>query len=166
MPPVSPGDTRNNSGLIAPSPVISVPVPVFGDGAQSRTGVSLIPPGEPAAAAPAVVAPAASRAPHAVAAPVARPPQTPPMFTAPVPRSAAPEPPASPLRGPIAEPAAPARLGYPDELRDADLAKVVSVALPGLAAIAGMTAFGGLVGYRQARAGYLVHAAGAGRFLR
>jgi hypothetical protein len=57
------------------------------------------------------------------------------------------------------------RLGYPAELRDADLAKVVSTALPGLAAMAGMTAFGGLVGYRQARAGYLTRAAGAGRFL-
>jgi hypothetical protein len=40
------------------------------------------------------------------------------------------------------------------------------MALPGLAAIAGMTAMGGLVGYRQARAGYLLRAAGAGRFLR
>jgi hypothetical protein len=59
----------------------------------------------------------------------------------------------------------PVRLGYPDDLRDADLAKVVSMALPGLAAMAGMTALGGLVGYRQARAGYLLRAAGVGRFL-
>ena len=57
------------------------------------------------------------------------------------------------------------RLGYPDELRNADLATVVSMALPGLAAMAGMTALGGLLGYRQARAGYQLRAAGAGRFL-
>jgi hypothetical protein len=34
-----------------------------------------------------------------------------------------------------------------------------------LAAIAGMTALGGVIGYRQARAGYVLQAAGAGRFL-
>jgi hypothetical protein len=56
-------------------------------------------------------------------------------------------------------------LGYSDDLRGADLAKVVSMALPGLAAMAGMTAIGGVVGYRQARAGYLLRAAGVGRFL-
>ena len=75
--------------------------------------------------------------------------------------------PAPPPRRPLAggEPPAPVRLGYPDDLRDADLATIVSMALPGLAAIAGMTALGGLVGYRQARSGYVLRAAAAGRFL-
>ena len=40
------------------------------------------------------------------------------------------------------------------------------MALPGLAALVGITALGGLFGYRQAKAGYVLHAAGAGRFLR
>ena len=57
------------------------------------------------------------------------------------------------------------RLGYPAELRDADFAKIAALALPGLAAIVGMTAFGGVIGYRQAKAGDLLRAAGAGRFL-
>jgi hypothetical protein len=95
--------------------------------------------------------------------------------------SAAPPPPAAPLtRTAIAprvvsglpaqrqsgvDPAS-VRLGYPEELRSADITKLALVALPGLAAIAGMTALGGVIGYRQARAGYVLQAAGAGRFLR
>ena len=72
---------------------------------------------------------------------------------------------------PIAPPEAPAestgllRLGYPDEFRNADLGHVAALALPGLAAIAGMTALGGILCYRQAKAGYVLRAAGAGRFL-
>ncbi|MCW1957884.1 MAG: hypothetical protein KIH64_004915, partial [Mycobacterium sp.] len=57
------------------------------------------------------------------------------------------------------------QLGYPDELRNADLGHLVSTALPGLAALAGMTVLGGLLGYRQAKAGYVLRAAGAARFL-
>jgi hypothetical protein len=56
-------------------------------------------------------------------------------------------------------------LGYPEELRSADITKLALMALPGLAAIAGMTALGGVIGYRQARAGYVLQTAGAGRFL-
>jgi hypothetical protein len=65
----------------------------------------------------------------------------------------------------VPDPAESLRLGYPEELRNADFGKVASVALPGLAAIAGMTALGGMFGYRQAKAGYLLRTAGAGRFL-
>jgi hypothetical protein len=73
----------------------------------------------------------------------------------------------SPPRGPVveAQPPVAERLGYPDALRDADVATLFSMALPGLVAMAGMTALGGALGYRQARAGYLLRAAGAGRFL-
>ena len=70
-----------------------------------------------------------------------------------------------PLPRPVSEPPESVRLGYPAELRDADFAKIAALALPGLAAIVGMTAFGGVIGYRQAKAGYLLRAAGAGRFL-
>ena len=55
--------------------------------------------------------------------------------------------------------------GYPEALRPADVGVLAAAALPGLAAIAGLTALGGFLGYRQARAGYLVRAAGVGRFL-
>lgn len=55
--------------------------------------------------------------------------------------------------------------GYQGSLRAADVGVLAVAALPGLAAIAGLTALGGFLGYRQARAGYLLRAAGAGRFL-
>jgi hypothetical protein len=57
------------------------------------------------------------------------------------------------------------RLGYPEDLRYANFAELAAVALPGLAALVGLTALGGLLGYRQAKAGYLLRTAGAGRFL-
>ena len=87
-------------------------------------------------------------------------------------------PPAVPLAGGITPPAAPVpqrpsagapppegRLGYPAYLRNADFAQVAAVALPGLAAILGVTALGGFLGYRQAKAGFVLRAAGTARFL-
>ena len=71
-----------------------------------------------------------------------------------------------PRTGPAAPPPESVRLGYPEYLRQATMTELASVALPGLAAILGLTALGGLLGYRQAKAGYLLPAAGAGRFLR
>ncbi len=124
---------------------------------------------------PAVIAPARSASPASVLE--ARPAAG---ATAPVPaapqrtmRPATPVPPLSrPIPvAPVAPPEAPAestglpRLGYPDEFRGADLGHVAALALPGLAAIAGMTALGGMLGYRQAKASYVLRAAGAGRFL-
>ena len=87
-------------------------------------------------------------------------------------------PPAVPLAGGVTPPAAPVpqrpsvgapppegRLGYPAYLRNADFAQVAAVALPGLAAILGVTALGGFLGYRQAKAGFVLRAAGTARFL-
>ena len=87
-------------------------------------------------------------------------------------------PPAVPLAGGITPPAAPVpqrpsagapppegRLGYPAYLRNADFAQVAAVALPGLAAILGVSALGGFLGYRQAKAGFVLRAAGTARFL-
>lgn len=59
----------------------------------------------------------------------------------------------------------PGRVGYPAYLRDADVAEVAVVALPGLAGIVGITALGGFLGYRQAKVGYMLRAAGSARFL-
>ena len=97
----------------------------------------------------------------------------------PAPLSAPIAPPAAPLKlsprpaAPVPQPAeSPAalpesnRAGYPAYLRDADLAEVAAVAVPGLVGIFGLTAIGGYLGFRQARAGYILRAAGTARFLR
>jgi hypothetical protein len=57
------------------------------------------------------------------------------------------------------------RTGYPEYLRDADVADVAVVALPGVAGILGITALGGFLGYRQAKVGFILRAAGSARFL-
>ena len=57
------------------------------------------------------------------------------------------------------------RLGYPDYLRSARMGEVALLALSGVAGILALTAAGGLVGYRQARAGLMVRTAGTARFL-
>lgn len=115
-------------------------------------------PPAPAAVAPPLFVPPASAAPRA-------PLPAAPIRSLPPPPAAVPAVPAAPAPAPAADRAEALRVGYPEELRNADFRKVASVALPGLAAIAGMTALGGMVGYRQARAGYVLRTAGAGRFL-
>jgi hypothetical protein len=57
------------------------------------------------------------------------------------------------------------RTGYPEYLRDADVADVAVVALPGVAGILGITALGGFLGYRQAKVGFILRAAGSARLL-
>ena len=56
-------------------------------------------------------------------------------------------------------------MGYPIYLREADIADVAALALPGVAGLLGITAFGGFLGYRQAKAGYALPAGGIARFL-
>ncbi|WGI33117.1 hypothetical protein [Mycolicibacterium aubagnense] len=63
----------------------------------------------------------------------------------------------------IAEPAF--RAGYPDYLRAAGLGEVAAVAVPGFTGILILTGAGGLVGYRQARAGHVVRRSGTARFM-
>jgi len=127
----------------------------------------------PAAEGTPVVAPdLPPAAPQMPAAPAAAPRLAPIATPASLPAAPALQPlsrlatvsPAAPPRMPAQSVEFP-RLGYPDELRNADFGRVAALALPGLAAIAGMTALGGLFGYRQAKAGYVLRAAGAGRFL-
>jgi hypothetical protein len=57
------------------------------------------------------------------------------------------------------------RVGYPEYLREAKTGEVAALAVPGVVGLLALTAFGGLVGYRQARAGHLVRATGTARFL-
>ena len=57
------------------------------------------------------------------------------------------------------------RPGYGTYLRNAGLGQMAAVAIPGVAGILVLTAAGGLVGYRQARAGHSVHSTGTTRFV-
>lgn len=62
-------------------------------------------------------------------------------------------------------PAASYRIGYTDYLRSAGLSQVAALAVPGLAGMLVLTGAGGLVGYRQAKAGHAVHTSGTARFV-
>jgi hypothetical protein len=116
-------------------------------------------------AAPVVIVPqgvgvAIRPAPPPVAGPVAPAPARPV-----VPEPARPTRPA-PAAGPIGNTVPQSfRAGYPPYLRSARIGEVAALALPGVAGIVALTAMGGLVGYRQAKAGHAVRAAGTARFL-
>jgi len=91
-----------------------------------------------------------------------------PAIVVPLAGPSAPSPPAAPApQRPEAAGGSPeaGRAGYPESLRNADVADAAVVALPGLAGIVGITALGGFLGYRQAKVGYILRAAGSARFL-
>ena len=58
------------------------------------------------------------------------------------------------------------RIGYTEYLRTAGLPQVAALAVPGLVGIMVLTGAGGLVGYRQAKAGHAVRVADTARFMR
>ena len=62
-------------------------------------------------------------------------------------------------------PASSYRMGYPEYLRNAGLAQAAALAAPGVAGMLVLTGAGGLVGYRQAKAGHAVHLSGTVRFV-
>lgn len=68
--------------------------------------------------------------------------------------------------GSNAVPASSYRVGYSEYLRTAGLPQVAALAVPGIAGILVLTGAGGLVGYRQAKAGLAVRAGGTARFMR
>jgi hypothetical protein len=57
------------------------------------------------------------------------------------------------------------RAGYGEYLRTAGVAQMAAVAVPGVMGILALTGAGGLLGYRQARAGRTVRAGGSARFV-
>jgi hypothetical protein len=57
------------------------------------------------------------------------------------------------------------RMGYVEYLRAAGLGQVAAVAVPGFTGILILTGAGGLIGYRQARAGRSVRAGATARFM-
>ncbi len=147
-------------------------------------------PGEPGApggpAVPEAGSPAVVPGPVGAAAPIALPvivapplgldgsaglPGTPAGSPLGAPRAVTAEPPAGPIQPPAnvgsnAAPASGYRIGYTEYLRTAGLPQVAALALPGIAGILVLTGAGGLVGYRQAKAGHAVRAGGTARFMR
>lgn len=83
------------------------------------------------------------------------------------PRTVPEPPPARPVENFLAgsPPPAPTRVGYGETLRTAGTSQVLALALPGVVGILVLTAAGGVVGYRQARAGQAVRARGTARFM-
>jgi hypothetical protein len=73
-------------------------------------------------------------------------------------------PPASPMSSGLL-PAPTYRMGYVDYLRAAGLGEVAAVAVPGVTGILVLTSAGGLIGFRQARAGRAIRAGGPARFM-
>jgi len=88
-----------------------------------------------------------------------------------IPRGVTAEPPAG--REPLpanagsnaAFPASSYRIGYADYLRSGRLSQVAALAVAGVAGMLVLTGAGGLVGYRQAKAGHAVHTSGTARFV-
>jgi hypothetical protein len=128
-----------------------------------------------------VIAPpvAAAPAPRLLPAPVALPPGTslpwvPPRALA-EPPAGAPTPKIGNAVPPAHEPVpgvgtsmnsqASFRVGYADYLRTAGVPQLVAMALPGIAGILLLTASGGFIGYRQAKAGSTVRTTSIERFL-
>jgi hypothetical protein len=116
-----------------------------------------------------------------ISMPVVLPPVAPPVGLPPAaggPRPALPEqaPPRAPgaeapavrpaeLPGNVTVPPTSYRVGYPEYLRTAGLSQVVALAGSGLAGMIVLTGAGGLVGYRQAKAGHAVRATSTARFV-
>ncbi|MCV7430018.1 hypothetical protein [Mycolicibacterium bacteremicum] len=57
------------------------------------------------------------------------------------------------------------RAGYGEHLRTAPMSTVAAMAVPGATGIMLLTGVGGLIGYRQARAGLTIRSTGSGRFV-
>ena len=89
----------------------------------------------------------------------------------PAPRAVAAEPPAARDTLPAnvgsnaVVPAASYRVGYAEYLRTAGISQVAALAVPGLAGMLVLTGAGGLLGYRQAKAGHAMRAARTARFV-
>lgn len=65
----------------------------------------------------------------------------------------------------VGAPSASYRAGYSEYLRNAGISQVAALAAPGLVGMLILTGLGGLVGYRQAKAGHAVRTGGAARFV-
>jgi hypothetical protein len=137
--PVVPDPQEPLPGLVAPAamPVLSMPVIVLAPVAPGIGGGGV-------GAGPRAPAPE-----NAVRSPA--PARTPPA-----------ERPAAPRTDAVLP--ASYRAGYGEYLRTAGMPQVIAVAVPGATGIMLLTGAGGLIGYRQARAGLAIRANGSARF--
>ena len=114
---------------------------------------------------PVVVVPPVNVVPPIVGAPPARPAEAPPARPpGAAPREQVPLGTGASAGGPAGASGS-YRAGYNQYLRTAEVSRVAVIAVPGLAGILLLTAGGGFIGYRQAKAGQVVRAEGIGRFL-
>ncbi|WP_163747721.1 hypothetical protein [Mycolicibacterium helvum] len=189
-PRATSGDGVGDVGVARPPSLGIGQPPAAVGGGGSGGGITVqprtIPPGEPGQPGepPVVSAERGTIGPTSLEPPpITMPPLIglPPAFSAPRPIGPGAEP--GPRTGPGRESAAtrerpPAtsagagtemppstRVGYPRYLQEAKMGEVAALALPGFAGILALTALGGVVGYRQARAGHVVRTAGTARFM-
>lgn len=137
-------------GAIVPDPTIPNPVSLLDSAALSMSLPASGPP-------PPEIAPMGMDVPQA---PAPEPTPAPP----PVGPPQRPNPPDNHL-APLSEQVA-FRAGYSDYLRNAGMAQITAIAAPGAVAILLFSVGGGVIGYRQARAGHVIRAEGIARFLR
>ena len=127
------------------------------------TGLPAVMPSVPSQAGPALLSvsgpPPADLSPMGVDLPQSSAP-TPPVSELP-PLLTSPDNGVSALDEPVAF-----RAGYSDYLRNAGMAQITAIAVPGAVAILLFSMGGGFIGYRQARAGHIIRAEGIARFLR
>lgn len=171
--------TGGGGGGPAPSsgrtgrPTTLPPVPTEPSGriVVIRSGPSVQAPVIPAAPAPVVVPPVI----EAPVAPVPSAGALPPVYEPPaaaVP-PVTPQPHGQPGSGHAVPtsavnapgPSASFRVGYADVLRTADVEGLILAAVPGISGMVALTAFGGLLGYRQARAAQSIRSSAIARFM-
>jgi hypothetical protein len=160
------------SDVIVPALLSDYVVPTLSLGSSGEAPtVPLGPAGVPASHPMALLMPSAPPpleiAPGGVDVPRAPMPVPPPLTPPPVAPapphqdSPAPDNSVAGLNDPVAF-----RAGYSDYLRNAGMAQITSLAVPGAAAILLFTVGGGFIGYRQARAGHVIRSEGISRFLK
>lgn len=165
---------RNSHAEIFEPPAVFVPRPVTAISATSYTTptidhylADLVPEASAGLAAAGLPAPVVGG--PSLAGPSLGGPLIPYPAPTPAPPTPAPHPPAEPPASPVSPPvSAPAQAGPPPTgavAGQAPLAQLALLALPGVAGLAGLTGLGSYLGYRQAKAGFALRAAGTARFL-
>jgi hypothetical protein len=160
------------SDVLVPALLSDYVVPTLSLGSAAGPSVPIGPAGVPLSHPAALLLPSSPPpleiAPGGVDVPGAPIPVAPPLTPTPVvdppPHQDSAPPPDNSVTG-LNDPVA-FRAGYSDYLRNAGMAQVTSLAVPGAAAILLFTVGGGFIGYRQARAGHVIRAEGISRFLK
>ncbi|MBU3706222.1 MAG: hypothetical protein FGM50_06000 [Mycobacterium sp.] len=175
LPDVAPvdglGAGGGGNGLILVAAVAlrppTIPAPPTALGAATNRNLTGLTAAEP----PPAAAPAAAASEGRPLGGPFPPPPPPGTAAASTPPAAPPAPAAVPAAASAEAPKAvapqliPLRVGYPDYLKDATWPQIAALALTGAAGLAALAGAGGFVGYRQAKAGFALRAAGTARFL-